>query len=96
RERLAKNASLAKEVDAVIQFHVTDPAAEWVADMKRGEVRPGTTKGADVTLTLADADLAALVKGGETPQRLYQTGKLRIDGDIRVATSRLGFLKGLA
>ena len=41
-------------------------------------------------------DLAAIVRGTETAQRLFQNGKLRVDGDVRVAASRLSFLKGLS
>jgi len=44
--------------------------------------------------TLCDADLAQLASGKTTPQKLYQQGKLRIDGDVSVG-HRLGFLKGL-
>ena len=53
----------------------------------------GTEATADATLTLADADLAALAKGRRA-QSLYQHGKLRVDGDVRVA-HKLGFFKGL-
>ena len=49
---------------------------------------------ADATLTLSDADLAALVTGKATARSLFQFGKLRIDGDVAVA-HRLGFLKAL-
>jgi hypothetical protein len=48
-----------------------------------------------VTLTLSDADFAAMVKGTEPAQRLFQQGRMRVDGDIRIAVNRLGFLKGL-
>jgi (3R)-3-hydroxyacyl-CoA dehydrogenase / 3a,7a,12a-trihydroxy-5b-cholest-24-enoyl-CoA hydratase / enoyl-CoA hydratase 2 len=46
------------------------------------------------TLTLADADLAALVRGESTARDLYQRGKLRVDGDVSAA-HRLGFMTGL-
>ena len=59
------------------------------------EVKRGTEAKADTTLTLADDDLVALANGSATAQKLFQQGKLRIDGDVRIA-HRLGFLKGLA
>jgi hypothetical protein len=48
-----------------------------------------------VTLTLSDADFAALVKGAERAQHLFQAGRMRVDGDVRIAANRLGFLNGL-
>ncbi|HEX5752694.1 MAG TPA: SDR family NAD(P)-dependent oxidoreductase [Archangium sp.] len=94
-ERLAQKPELARELGAVIQFHVTEPQGSWVVD---GRDTPGVREGkagkADLTLRLSDEDLAALVQDPQAVQRLYQHGKLRVDGDVRVA-SRLGFLKQL-
>ncbi|MBK8258215.1 MAG: SCP2 sterol-binding domain-containing protein [Polyangiaceae bacterium] len=95
KARLAQNPALAKEVDAVIELRLTSPDAEWTLDMKAGEVRIGRSKGADAVLTLSDADFGAMVKGSEPAAHLFQTGRLRVDGDVRVAANKLGFLKGL-
>lgn len=95
-ERLAKNPGLAKEVDAVIQFEITNPDASWTASLQgEAKIARGKHASAAAVLTLADEDLAALASGKESAQSLYQHGKLRVDGDVRVA-HRLGFLKGLA
>jgi 3-hydroxyacyl-CoA dehydrogenase/3a,7a,12a-trihydroxy-5b-cholest-24-enoyl-CoA hydratase len=48
---------------------------------------------ADVTLKLSDDDLEALAKG-ESVRDLFQRGRVRIDGDMRVAP-KLNFFKGL-
>jgi len=95
--RLEQNGSLASEVGATVQFHVTSPDGAWVVDLtqKPGRVTAGTTESAAAVLTISDDDLEALVKGEESAQVLHQRGKLRVDGDIRVA-QRLGFMKGLA
>ncbi|MFL5357382.1 SDR family NAD(P)-dependent oxidoreductase [Archangium sp.] len=94
-ERLAQKPELARELGAVVQFLVTEPQGAWVVD---GTATPGVREGkadkADVTLRLSDEDLAALVQDPQAVQRLYQQGKLRVDGDVRAA-SRLGFLKQL-
>ena len=97
KERLAQSPDLAKEVQAVLQFRLTSPSSDWTVDMKTagGAVRIGVEKGADATLTLADQDLASLASGESTAERLFQTGMMRVDGDVTVA-HRLGFLKGLA
>jgi 3-hydroxyacyl-CoA dehydrogenase/3a,7a,12a-trihydroxy-5b-cholest-24-enoyl-CoA hydratase len=98
KERLAQNPGLAKEVAAVVQFRITSPNADWTVDLKTegGAVRLGVDKAADVTLTLADEDFAAMVKGADSAQHLFQSGKMRADGDLRIAASRLGFLKDLS
>jgi len=96
QERLAKSPELAAEVKALIQFKLTSPEGAWAADLRSapGSVSEGTKEGATVTLTLADEDLLALVKGTATAREQYQQGKLRVDGDVQVA-HRLGFLKNL-
>ena len=68
----------------------------WCAARKTrpGRVASGKKADADAILTLADWTVVALVRGEASPQDLHQRGKLRVDGDIRVA-HRLGFLKGL-
>jgi 3-hydroxyacyl-CoA dehydrogenase/3a,7a,12a-trihydroxy-5b-cholest-24-enoyl-CoA hydratase len=79
----------------VIAFHVTQPDATWRVDL--ASPAPGVTQAggqAATTLTLSDSDLTALVKGEADVRTLYQHGKLRVDGDVRIAR-RLGFLNGL-
>ncbi|MEI8259067.1 MAG: SCP2 sterol-binding domain-containing protein, partial [Deltaproteobacteria bacterium] len=95
-ERIAQTPGLVSEVEAVIQFKVTDPDGAWVVDLKNGggAVRDGSDAKADTTLTIADEDLVLLAKGHDTKD-LYMRGKLRVDGAMRPAHS-LGFMKGLA
>ncbi len=94
-ERLAKNAGLAKEVGVVLQFNVTNPKASWVVDLTgAGAVREGSEGKPAAALRIDDADLAALCKDPGKARDLYQHGKLRVDGDVRIA-HKLGFLKDL-
>jgi len=92
----AGRGALVKEVGAVIQLVLTEPDSAWVIDLKNGSgmVRSGTFDKAECRLTLAERDLVALVKGEQTVNALYQHGKLRVDGDVRVA-QKLDFLKSL-
>jgi (3R)-3-hydroxyacyl-CoA dehydrogenase / 3a,7a,12a-trihydroxy-5b-cholest-24-enoyl-CoA hydratase / enoyl-CoA hydratase 2 len=96
-KRLIDHPGLKDEVRAVIAFQVTGPDGAWTVDLAgaRPVVVPGLRADAATTLTLADADLAALAGGETTARALFQHGKLRVDGDVGVA-HRLGFLKGLA
>ena len=97
KERLAKSPELAKEVDAVIGFRLTGPESEWHVDFTGGKttVATGRATNPSAVLTLSTEDLVALVSGKEPEARLFQTGRLRVDGDVRVASNRLHFLKGL-
>ena len=94
--RLEEQPSLASEVGAVLQFYVRNPDSKWVVDLKNEPpaLRTGETDGATTTITIADADLAELSSGDATPQSLFQSGKLRVDGEVEPA-HRLNFLKGL-
>ena len=92
-ERLAKDAGIAKEVNAVLQFLVS--GATYVVDLTgAGSVREGTDAKAATALKIGADDLAALCKDPTRAGDLYQHGKLRVDGDVRVA-HKLGFLKDL-
>jgi 3-hydroxyacyl-CoA dehydrogenase/3a,7a,12a-trihydroxy-5b-cholest-24-enoyl-CoA hydratase len=93
-ERLAKNASLAAEVRAVLGFKVTGPESNFTVDLSSGSgtVKEGLGQTA-ATFTIADDDLAELAKGSDV-RDLYQHGKLRVDGDVKLA-QRLSFFKGL-
>jgi 3-hydroxyacyl-CoA dehydrogenase/3a,7a,12a-trihydroxy-5b-cholest-24-enoyl-CoA hydratase len=81
----------------VLVIKVTDPDSAWTVHAAGAtpSVTQGASAGATATLTLTDADLAALAGGKASARDLYQHGKLRVDGDVSVA-HRLGFLKGLA
>ncbi|MDY7232472.1 peroxisomal multifunctional enzyme type 2 [Hyalangium rubrum] len=96
QERLAKSPDQAAGVGALLQFKLTSPEGAWVVDLRTapGSVKQGTVAEPAATLTLADEELLALVKAPESARELYMKGKLRVDGDTRVA-QRLGFLKNL-
>lgn len=97
KERIAKSPELAKEVNAVVDFRLTGPDAEWHLDFANGNTTVGSGRGKDanVVLTLSTEDLVALASGAENDARLYQTGRMRVDGEVRIASNRLGILKGL-
>ena len=59
----------------------------------KGGVTEGTDAKATATITLADEDLGELATTGAAKE-LYMNGKLRLDGDAKVA-HRLTFFKAL-
>jgi 3-hydroxyacyl-CoA dehydrogenase/3a,7a,12a-trihydroxy-5b-cholest-24-enoyl-CoA hydratase len=94
KDRLTKNPSLAKEVAALLEFKVDGKS--WLVDMTgSGAVREGSDAKAQARFTIEGEDLAALAKNPASARELFQRGKLRVDGDVRLA-HKLGFLKDLA
>jgi 3-hydroxyacyl-CoA dehydrogenase/3a,7a,12a-trihydroxy-5b-cholest-24-enoyl-CoA hydratase len=93
--RLAKDAGIAKEIGKTLAFKITEPDAAFVLDLSKGSgsVEKGEAKGAAATFTLTDETLGEIVAGANV-QDLYQRGRLRVDGEVRLA-QKLGFLKGL-
>ncbi len=85
-KRIAENPKLAQEIGAVIQFVVEGKTYDVGFEAKSGS-KPAAI------VTIGDEDLTALVKGASI-QSLYQNGRLRVDGDVRLA-HKLGILKDL-
>jgi 3-hydroxyacyl-CoA dehydrogenase/3a,7a,12a-trihydroxy-5b-cholest-24-enoyl-CoA hydratase len=95
KDRLGKTPALAKEVGQVLAFKVKDAGKSYVVDLTgAGAVSEGASDKAAATFTLEDEDLVALVKDPQRAKDLYMHGKLRADGDARLA-QKLGFLKDL-
>ncbi len=96
-ERIKANASLVSEVGAVIELRVKDPDNVYTLDLKNGagSIKSGKPDASDVRLLVSDADLAALAASNGALQSFYQHGRVRVDGDVKVA-SKLTFLSKLA
>lgn len=88
---VAKNPDLTK-IATVYQFNLSNPVSNWVLDLKKGEVKPGSVDKADCTLSLSDADWLDMVSGQADPLKLFQGGKLKIAGNV-MASQKLDFLK---
>jgi 3-hydroxyacyl-CoA dehydrogenase/3a,7a,12a-trihydroxy-5b-cholest-24-enoyl-CoA hydratase len=97
KKRIADNASLVSEVGAVIELRIKDPDNVYTLDLKNGagSITLGKPEKSDVRLLVSDADLAALAASNGALQSFYQHGKVRVDGDAKIA-SKLTFLSKLA
>jgi len=86
----ALNAEAAAGTDAVIQFNSSQP---HYVTIKGGAatVSAGSASSPDVTLTMEDDDLVALMKGELNGMTAFMTGKLQLDGDLMLA-QRIGGL----
>lgn len=84
----AFNADEAAGTECTIQFNTSKPA---YVSVKGGActLTEGTADNADVTLTMEDDDLIALLKGELNGMTAFMTGKLQLDGDMMLA-QRIG------
>lgn len=89
---IQENPGLATEVGATVVLRVSDPEATWTLQLGQGlDVQTGESAEWDVRLILSDSDLESLARGTAEAKKLYQHGKMRVDGDVNVL-HRMGFL----
>ncbi|AXQ29426.1 SDR family NAD(P)-dependent oxidoreductase [Solimonas sp. K1W22B-7] len=71
----------------VIRFNLKNPEASWLLDLsgKAPKLEQGAAGEAHAVFGIADEDLVALVKGEAQVRDLFQRGKLRVDGDVKLA-----------
>uniref|UniRef100_A0A8B9TPK9 Sterol carrier protein 2 n=1 Tax=Anas platyrhynchos TaxID=8839 RepID=A0A8B9TPK9_ANAPL len=80
-----------KKIGGVFAFKIKDgpggKEATWVVDVKngKGSVAINSDKKADCTITMADADLLALMTGKMNPQTAFFQGKLKVSGNMGMA-----------
>lgn len=94
--RFAKDHSApAAAAGQVVVFDVQEPGATWHVDFRSAS--PMVTEGAhaepSAVIRLSDEDLVALAAGVASAQDLFQRGRLRVDGNVRLAHA-LDFLVG--
>ncbi|MGH8504686.1 MAG: SDR family NAD(P)-dependent oxidoreductase [Stenotrophobium sp.] len=72
---------------SIVQFKVRVPEANWVVDLsgKMPKVEAGTSDKAAAVFGIDDADLVALASDEAEVRDLYQRGRLRVDGDVKLA-----------
>jgi putative sterol carrier protein len=80
----ALNAEAAADLNATVQYKTSSPMYLEIKDGKC-TVHEGMAASADVTLTMEDDDLAALLKGELNGMTAFMTGKLTVDGDLMLA-----------
>lgn len=88
QERIERNPALAQRMNAVFQFDIIgEPNRTWTVDLKESPgVRAGAASSPDVTIAMNDADFAALATGALNPMAAFAQGKVRIQGNVMLAT----------
>ncbi|XP_063611565.1 peroxisomal multifunctional enzyme type 2-like [Penaeus indicus] len=100
-QRLAGEPDMAKKVNAVFLWNISldkKPAGQWTVDLKNapGSIYEGAPRGGlkpDVTLTLEDADMVAMVTGKLNAQKAFMSGKLKVSGNVMLTQKLQGLLK---
>lgn len=89
---VSQHPELVGSVGKVYQWHVQNPAMDFVLDLKNGDgaVTSGTAEH-DCSIELDESDLMGMMRGEADAQKLYFAGKLKIAGDI-MASQKLQFL----
>mmetsp|Transcript_29868 Transcript_29868/g.60233 ORF Transcript_29868/g.60233 Transcript_29868/m.60233 type:complete len:112 (-) Transcript_29868:187-522(-) len=91
-----KGAELVKLGGAVFQFVISDagPEGKFTLDLKNGtgDAKAGEDSKADVTITMADADLMAMFEGKLDGMQAFMGGKLKIKGNMMLAQKLQGII----
>ena len=80
----AFDATRAGDLRAVVQYDLSEPTYQVI---EAGTVRTvaGRAEAPDLTLSIEDEDLVALFQGRLAPSMAFLTGRLRMQGDVRLA-----------
>ncbi|KAJ3058488.1 hypothetical protein HDU98_005411, partial [Podochytrium sp. JEL0797] len=87
-----------KKVKAVFQFDVKNAAGvvqTWVLDLKNGSgsIVKGAGAKADVTVAVGDKDFVDMANGKLNGQKAFMSGKIKVKGQIMLATKLDSVLK---
>merc|ERR1712064_272881 len=88
-------AKLVKAGGAIFQFVISDTDTKFCLDLKNGN---GSAKfeensSADVTITIADADMVAMAEGKLDGMQAFMGGKLKIKGNMMLAQKLAGIIE---
>lgn len=82
----AIKASEADGLEGTAQLNISTPSYVTIKD-GQCSVHEGVAESADVTLTVSDDNLIALLTGQLSGVMAFMTGKLKVDGDLMLAKS---------
>ena len=86
----AFDANAAEGADCTVLFAVSQPLHAVISG-GRCAVHEGEVAAPDVSITMADDDLVALLTGELNGLTAFMTGKIQVDGDLMLAQRVLGW-----
>ncbi|EPQ27370.1 uncharacterized protein PFL1_04909 [Pseudozyma flocculosa PF-1] len=93
-----EKADIKKKTNGVFEMHIKNSKGEelvWTIDLKKGgEAYEGKAKGkADVTINCSDDTFMDMADGKLNGQKAFMSGKLKVKGNVMLATKLDGVLK---
>lgn len=88
-DALAKYPDKAKQVGAIYLFKITgEGGGEWLVDLKSDPptCKPGADGGPQCTIEVAADDFQAMLGNPAQAMQLFMAGKLKVTGDMMLAT----------
>jgi len=86
----SSGADLVKQVGGVYHFKINQGTKlqSWTVDLKngKGKVSIGAPNAADCTITIGDDDFVLLMTGQLDAQKAFMQGKLKIAGNMQLAS----------
>ena len=92
-EEVAKNLKahpeITQELHGICQFDISGPSGgQWYVDLDQDcTVAGGSNSNAACTITMKDDNFVALFSGRLSSQRAFLTGKLKVNGDLAMASA---------
>lgn len=90
----AFNPAKATGVDAIIQYNLTgDGGSQWQSKIADGvcTVEEGVAENPTMTITMDASDYVDMMAGRLDGMQAFMTGKIKVDGDIMLASRLMTF-----